>query len=71
MISRIRDEHYRRDIVQPLRAQPNDLLAPFDSAEPMPAIQQRLAAELALLDDSVKAIRNPQRYPVEFAQNNE
>jgi hypothetical protein len=37
----------------------------------MPAIQQRLAAELALLDDSVKAIRNPQRYPVEFAQNNE
>jgi hypothetical protein len=39
----------------------------------MPAIQQRIAAELALLEDPVKAIRlvgrvrNPQKYPVEFS----
>jgi hypothetical protein len=32
----------------------------------MPAIQQRIAAELALLEDPVKAIRNPQKYPVDF-----
>jgi nicotinate phosphoribosyltransferase len=65
-IARIRDERYKKDVVRPFQAQPNDLLRAFDSTEPMPAIQQRLAAELALLDDSVKAIRNPQSYPVEF-----
>jgi nicotinate phosphoribosyltransferase len=70
-ITRIRDEYYRKDIVSLLQVQPNDLLKPFESAEPMPAIQQRLAAELALLEDPVKAIRNPQRYPVDFVQNYE
>jgi hypothetical protein len=55
-------------IVSPLRKpQADDLLRPFQSSEPMPAIQQRLATELALLDGSVKAIRNPKKYPVEFA----
>ncbi len=66
-ITRIRDKHYKQDIVSPWQAGPSDLLKPFDSAEPMSTIQQRLAAELALLDDSVKAIRNPQQYPVDFA----
>jgi nicotinate phosphoribosyltransferase len=75
MITRVRDRYYERDIVSPLQArltsggqaQPDDLLQPYESAEPMPTTQQRLAAELALLDDSIKAIRNPQKYPVEFA----
>ena len=66
MITRIRDEYYKRDIVSPLQADPNDLLKPFESAEPMPAIQQRLAAELALLENPIKAIRSPRQYPVAF-----
>ena len=66
-ITRIRDEYYRKDIVSLLQAQPNDLLKPFESAEPMPVIQRRLAAELALLEGPVKAIRNPQKYPVDFS----
>ena len=65
-ITRVKDTHYERDIVQPLRAQTDDLLKPFESAEDMPTIQQRLAGELSLLDDSIKAIRNPGAYPVEF-----
>ncbi|MCH8118294.1 MAG: nicotinate phosphoribosyltransferase [Planctomycetes bacterium] len=45
----------------------------FDSAqdgepvEPIQTIQERLATELSLLDDSIKAIRNPEKYHVEFA----
>ena len=66
MITRVTDRYYQKDIVSALHAQPDDLLKPYESAEPMPTIQQRLTAELARLDDSVKAIRNPKRYPVEF-----
>jgi len=65
-ITRIRDKHYKQDIVSPLQPEANDLQVPFKSAEPMPVIQRRLASELALLDDSVKAIRHPQQYPVAF-----
>lgn len=65
-ITRIRDKHYERDIVRPLQSQTDDLLKPFELAEDMPTIQQRLAGELSLLDDSNKAIRNPGTYPVEF-----
>jgi nicotinate phosphoribosyltransferase len=68
MITRVREKYYMKDVVSPWQGpQAEDLLKPFESPEQMPAIQQRLAAELALLDDSVKAIRNPKRYPVEFA----
>jgi nicotinate phosphoribosyltransferase len=66
-IARIKDDYYRKDIISRLHVQPNDLLRPFDSAEPMPAIQQRLAAELALLEGPIKAIRAPQQYSVEFS----
>ena len=57
---------YERDIVRPLQAQKGDLLKPFESAEEMQTIQQRLVTELALLGDSVKAIRDPDTYLVEF-----
>jgi nicotinate phosphoribosyltransferase len=52
----------------------DDLLKPFvigtpfgESVEPIQTIQKRLATELSLLDDSIKAIRNPEKYLVEFA----
>jgi hypothetical protein len=34
--------------------------------EQIQTIQKRLATELSLLDDSIKAIRNPEKYHVEF-----
>ena len=59
----------------------DDLLKPFartcaartenagtgESVEQIQTIQKRLATELSLLDDSIKAIRNPEKYHVEFA----
>lgn len=51
---------------EPMKSTPGDLLKPFESAEEMQTIQRTLATELSLLDDSVKAIRNPDTYPVEF-----
>jgi hypothetical protein len=45
------------------------LLKPFESVEQIQTIQKRLATELSLLDDSIKAIRNPEKYHVEFAQS--
>ena len=65
-ITRIGDTYYERDIVWPLQTQTDDLLEAFESAEAMPAIQQRLAGELSRLEDSIKATRNPDNYPVEF-----
>jgi hypothetical protein len=44
------------------------LLRPFESVEQMQMIQQRLRSQLSMLDDSIKAIRNPQVYPVEFSE---
>lgn len=38
-----------------------------ESVEQIQTIQKRLATELSLLDDSIKAIRNPEKYHVEFA----
>ncbi|MEJ2704958.1 MAG: nicotinate phosphoribosyltransferase [Sedimentisphaerales bacterium] len=58
--------HYEKDVVQPLRGQPEDLLKPFESAEEMPTIQERLISELSRLDDAVKAVRTPAAYPVKF-----
>ncbi|MHC4328369.1 MAG: nicotinate phosphoribosyltransferase [Planctomycetota bacterium] len=63
-ITRAKDRYYQRDIVSPLQSDADDLLKPFESAEQMETIQQRLAKELSLLDDSIKAIRNPRAYPV-------
>ena len=66
-ITRIRDKYYQKDVISPLKSQSEDLLKAFESAEKMQTIQQRLAAELSHLDDSIKAIREPARYLVEFA----
>ncbi len=66
-IIRIKDKYYERDIVSALQSKPQDLLRPFESAERIQTIKERLAAELSCLDDSIKAIRNPKMYAVEFA----
>lgn len=68
MVARICNKYYRKDVVSTLQEEnrTDDLLKPFKSAEQTPTIQQRLSAELALLDDSVKAIRTPIKYPIEF-----
>jgi nicotinate phosphoribosyltransferase len=65
-IIRLKDEYYQKDIVCRLQSAEQDLLQPFESAEKMQTIRERLANELSFLDDSVKAIRNPHEYPVEF-----
>jgi hypothetical protein len=65
-IIRLKDKSYQKDIVSPLQSGQQDLLRPFDSAEQIKTIQERLATELSLLEDSIKAIRAPSEYPVEF-----
>jgi nicotinate phosphoribosyltransferase len=66
-IERIKSHRgYERDVVSPFECGADDSLKAFASAEDMPAIQQRLAGELAALDDSIKAIRDPDAYNVEF-----
>ncbi|UCG58023.1 MAG: nicotinate phosphoribosyltransferase [Phycisphaerales bacterium] len=67
MITRFKDKYYTHDVVSPLVSGADDLLQPFESAEPIQTIQQRLLSELSLLEDSVKAIKSPTKYPVEFA----
>jgi nicotinate phosphoribosyltransferase len=59
-------ERYEKDTIRPFAPEPEDLLQPFMHTEPMPVVQQRLARELSLLPASVKAIRNPAVYPVEW-----
>jgi nicotinate phosphoribosyltransferase len=56
-----------KDVVQPLDPQAHDLLQYFQAAAPMPVIQERLSKELTALPESVKDIRSPGPYPVEFA----
>lgn len=58
--------HFEKDTVRPLDADADDLLHPFGSAEPIDTVQERLQNQLASLPESVKTIRNPARYPVEF-----
>jgi nicotinate phosphoribosyltransferase len=65
-VTRVKGKYYEKDIVSQFRDNADDLLQPFTSAEPMQTIQQRLATELLCLDDSVKAIRKPTKYLVEF-----
>jgi nicotinate phosphoribosyltransferase len=66
-ILRTKDGLYVKDTVAPFSSGVDDLLQPFESVEPMEAIGQRLAGELANLPEPVKAIKNPQPYVVEFA----
>jgi len=66
-VTRTGDGIYEKDVVLPLQADADDLLRRFESAEPLPVIQRRLASELAHLPDPMKAVRNPSAYPVEFA----
>ncbi len=67
-IRRIKNRYYEKDIVSSLDSGTDDLLRQFESSEDMPTIQRRLAAELAALDDSIKAIRDPGSYSVDFAR---
>lgn len=67
MIRRFKDKYYTHDIVSPLASGKSDLLQSFESAEPIQTIRQRLAGELSMLEDSIKTIRTPAEYPVEFA----
>jgi nicotinate phosphoribosyltransferase len=63
-ILRTGTKRYEKDTMEPFNPAANDLLQPFESIEPMPAIQQRLAHELSHLPGPVKALRNPASYPV-------
>ncbi|HPC96240.1 MAG TPA: nicotinate phosphoribosyltransferase [Sedimentisphaerales bacterium] len=56
-----------KDTVLPFDPDAEDLLGPFESAEPMAIVQERLRSQIAALPDAVKAIRKPATYPVEFA----
>jgi nicotinate phosphoribosyltransferase len=60
---------YERDVIVPYNSKADDLLVPFESPEPMEAVQQRLAGQLARLPEKVKAIRSPAEYPVEFGES--
>jgi len=66
-IIRVKDKYYKKDIVSQLQVSPDDLLKPLESAEKIQTIQQRLTDELSALNDSIKTIRNPTKYPVEFS----
>ncbi len=66
-ILRAGTSQYEKDMIGPFDPDANDLLQPFEAAEPMPVVQQRLAHELSHLPHSVKALRNPGLYPVEWA----
>ena len=66
-IIRTREQFYETDFIEPFQSQPDDLLKTFKSAEQMQTIKKRLASELCLLEDSIKAVRHPKKYPVEFA----
>jgi nicotinate phosphoribosyltransferase len=66
-VTRVKGKYYRKDIISPLQSGPDDLLRPFERVESIEMIRERLAAELASLDDSIKDIQNPADYPVEFA----
>lgn len=65
-ILRTGDTMYEKDTIIPFEPRPDDLLKPFESAEPMPVIQERLRRELSALPDPVKRITEPPDYPVEF-----
>ncbi len=57
---------YEKDTIIPFEPRPGDLLQPFQSAEPMAIIQERLKKGLSALPDSIKRITEPTDYPIEF-----
>ncbi len=57
---------YEKDAIIPFEPRTDDLLKPFESAEPMPIIQKRLQEELAARPASVRRVKEPTVYPVEF-----
>lgn len=57
---------YTKDTIIPFEPQPDDLLQPFQSAEPMPVIQERFKRELSALPEPVKRLTEPAEYLVEF-----
>ncbi len=63
----IKENRFVKDIVSPFDAAKDDLLTEFQTPEDLPIIKDRLRAQLACLDDSIKQIYNPAAYPVEFA----
>jgi len=63
----VSDSRFQMDVVQPLDPRGDDLLQYFQMTEPMAVVQDRLASELKALPGSVKRIRDPGPYPVEFA----
>jgi nicotinate phosphoribosyltransferase len=58
--------HFEKDIVRPFDPAAEDLLGPFESAETMATVQERLRSQIAALPDPVKRIREPASYSVEF-----
>jgi hypothetical protein len=66
-IIRMKDKYYTKDVVKNIQFDSQDLSKKFESVEQMRTIQQRLTEELSCLSDSIKAVRRPQMYPVEFA----
>lgn len=65
-VTRVKGKFYEKDIVSPFKSRPDDLLRPFESVERVQTIRERLATELSCLHDSIKAVRDPRMYPVEF-----
>ncbi len=65
-VLRTSSPRFEKDIVRPLEPDAEDLLGPFESAEPMVTVQERLQSQIAALPDPVKAIRKPATYPVEL-----
>jgi nicotinate phosphoribosyltransferase len=61
------EKFYKRDIISGFDGRADDLLKPFEKAEEMRVIQERLKGELARLAEGVKAIRNPAEYRVDFS----
>ncbi len=65
-IVRTKNKFYVKDSIHPFEAWTDDLLKFFESPEPLDKLKKRLSVELANLPDSIKAITNPKKYPVEF-----
>jgi nicotinate phosphoribosyltransferase len=60
----IRNLKFEMDVVQPFDPRADDLLKPFESAEPMATVQQRLQGQIAALPDAVTTIKDPESYSV-------
>jgi hypothetical protein len=54
------------DVVTPLDPQADDLLQYSRTTEPIEVVQARLRKALSALPESIKDLRRPDQYPVEF-----